>query len=81
MEKQLLSLEVLTDPESPSVLDASAPAAASDPAASAPAWAASVGCNTESIQVELLSLPSYLCAESTAQSVQVLPTRLIAAIC
>lgn len=54
-EKQLLSLEVLTDPESPSVLDASAPAAASDPAASAPAWAASVGCNTEAIQVESYS--------------------------
>lgn len=48
-EKELLSLEVLTGPESASVLDGSAPAAASDPAASAPAWAASAGCNTKVI--------------------------------
>lgn len=74
-EKELLSLEVLTDPESASVLDGSAPAAASDPAASAPAWAASAGCNTKVVQVESYAHYNYECVQkSVAQSVKVLYT-------
>lgn len=49
-EKGLLSLTVLTDPESASVLEASAPAVTSEPTASAPAWAASADYKTKVIQ-------------------------------